>query len=99
MPPGHFNALFINDASLIAKDSVWDSFDAAIKQGAFIQWNIRMEAQQQTESKMYEIINDLSKMAGFMVLNSLTNLNIIRWSSLFVNNIIGLRATVIFMEL
>lgn len=36
---GHFNALFISDASLIAKDSVWDSFEAAIKQGAFIQWN------------------------------------------------------------
>lgn len=39
MPPGHFNALFINDANAIAKDSVWDSFEAAIKQGAFIQWN------------------------------------------------------------
>jgi histidinol phosphatase-like PHP family hydrolase len=39
MPPGHFNALFINDASLIAKDSVWDAFEAAIKQGAFLQWN------------------------------------------------------------
>ncbi len=39
MPPGHFNALFITDASLIAKDSVWDSFEAAINQGAFLQWN------------------------------------------------------------
>ena len=39
MPPGHFNVLFITDASLIAKDSVWDSFEAAIKQGAFLQWN------------------------------------------------------------
>ena len=39
MPPGHFNALFITDASLIAKDSVWDAFEAAIKQGAFLQWN------------------------------------------------------------
>jgi 3',5'-nucleoside bisphosphate phosphatase len=39
MPPGHFNALFITDASLIAKDSVWDSFAEAIKQGAFLQWN------------------------------------------------------------
>jgi hypothetical protein len=39
MPPGHFNALFITDASLIAKDSVWDNFEAAIKQGAFLQWN------------------------------------------------------------
>ena len=39
MPPGHFNALFISDATLIAKDSIWDAIDAAVKQGAFIQWN------------------------------------------------------------
>ena len=39
MPPGHFNALFITDASLIAKDSVWDAIEAAINQGAFLQWN------------------------------------------------------------
>jgi 3',5'-nucleoside bisphosphate phosphatase len=39
MPPGHFNALFIQDANLLAVDSVWDVFSAAIKQGAFIQWN------------------------------------------------------------
>jgi len=39
MPPGHFNALFIEDASLLARDSVMDVFEEAIKQGAFIQWN------------------------------------------------------------
>ncbi|HUX96699.1 MAG TPA: Sb-PDE family phosphodiesterase [Bacteroidales bacterium] len=39
MPPGHINALFIKDANLIAKDSVWDNFEEAIKQGAFLQWN------------------------------------------------------------
>jgi len=39
MPPGHLNALFITDASLIAGDSVMDCVEAAIKQGAFIQWN------------------------------------------------------------
>jgi hypothetical protein len=39
MPPGHFNALFIRDASLLAVDSVMDAFEAAIKQGAFLQWN------------------------------------------------------------
>ncbi|MFH0842302.1 MAG: Sb-PDE family phosphodiesterase [Bacteroidota bacterium] len=39
MPPGHFNALFIEDASLLAKDSVMDVFEEAIKQGAFILWN------------------------------------------------------------
>lgn len=39
MPPGHVNALFITDASLIVHDSVWDCYEAAIKQGAFLQWN------------------------------------------------------------
>jgi histidinol phosphatase-like PHP family hydrolase len=39
MPPGHFNALFIRDAALIAKDSIWDSLEAAVQQGAFLQWN------------------------------------------------------------
>jgi len=39
MPPGHFNALFIQDASLLAVDSVMDAYAAAIKQGAFLQWN------------------------------------------------------------
>jgi hypothetical protein len=39
MPPGHLNALFIEDASLIAKDSVYDAIEAAVQQGAFIQWN------------------------------------------------------------
>lgn len=39
MPPGHFNALFIKDANLMVKDSVWDAIEEAVKQGAFIQWN------------------------------------------------------------
>jgi histidinol phosphatase-like PHP family hydrolase len=39
MPPGHVNALFIQDASLLDVDSVTDAYDAAIKQGAFLQWN------------------------------------------------------------
>lgn len=57
MPPGHFNALFINDASLIARDSVWDSFAAAIKQGAFLQWNHPGWKSQQPDGipRMYDI--------------------------------------------
>jgi 3',5'-nucleoside bisphosphate phosphatase len=39
MPPGHMNALFIQDASLLTADSVMDVYAAAIKQGAFLQWN------------------------------------------------------------
>jgi hypothetical protein len=39
MPPGHMNALFIQDASLCNKDSVWDCYEEAIRQGAFLMWN------------------------------------------------------------
>ncbi len=39
MPPGHFNALFINDANLLIKDSVEDVIAEANKQGAFVYWN------------------------------------------------------------
>ncbi len=63
MPPGHFNALFIKDAALISRDSVWDSFEAAIKQGAFIQWNHPGWKAQQPDGipKMYEIHQQLIK--------------------------------------
>lgn len=39
MPPGHFNALFIRDASSLILDSAYDAIAEAAKQGAFIQWN------------------------------------------------------------
>jgi histidinol phosphatase-like PHP family hydrolase len=39
MPPGHVNALFIHDASLLAVDSVMDAYAEAIRQGAFLLWN------------------------------------------------------------
>jgi hypothetical protein len=63
MPPGHFNALFITDASLIARDSVWDSFEAAIKQGAFLQWNHPGWKSQQPDGipRMYDIHKSLIK--------------------------------------
>ena len=57
MPPGHFNALFITDASLIARDSVLDAIEAAVKQGAFIQWNHPGWRAQQPDGipRMYDI--------------------------------------------
>jgi len=63
MPPGHFNALFITDASLIARDSVWDCFEAAIKQGAFLQWNHPGWKSQQPDGvpRMYDIHRRLIK--------------------------------------
>jgi hypothetical protein len=57
MPPGHFNALFISDGSLIDKDSVWDAFEAAAKQGAFLFWNHPGWKSQQPDGipRMYDI--------------------------------------------
>lgn len=63
MPPGHFNALFIKDASLIAKDSVWNNFEEAIRQGAFLQWNHPGWKSQQPDGipRMYDIHRRLIK--------------------------------------
>jgi histidinol phosphatase-like PHP family hydrolase len=57
MPPGHLNALFIEDASLLAVDSVWDALEAANKQGAFILWNHPGWKSQQPDGipRMYDI--------------------------------------------
>ncbi|MCU0378557.1 MAG: hypothetical protein MUC78_09890 [Bacteroidales bacterium] len=39
MPPGHFNALFINDANPIDTSDFMAAVEAAVKQGAFIEYN------------------------------------------------------------
>lgn len=39
MPPGHFNALFIKDASAILNDDYEKAIEKAVDQGAFIIWN------------------------------------------------------------
>lgn len=63
MPPGHFNALFIKDGSLLTHDSVWDNFEEAIKQGAFLQWNHPGWKNQEADGipKLYDIHKKLMK--------------------------------------
>jgi len=39
MPPGHLNALFLNDVNLLDIPDLIESLQAAKKQGAFIMWN------------------------------------------------------------
>ncbi len=39
MPPGHLNAIFIRDASLLVKDTWREALAEAVKQDAFIFWN------------------------------------------------------------
>lgn len=63
MPPGHVNAIFIKDAALIAVDSVWDAYEAAVKQGAFLFWNHPGWKSQQPDGvpRMYDIHHRLLK--------------------------------------
>ena len=63
MPPGHLNALFIQDASLIATDSVYSAIEAAVKQGAFIQWNHPGWKSQEPDGipKLYDLHKKLLK--------------------------------------
>ncbi len=63
MPPGHVNALFIQDGNLLAVDSVWDAYEAAIKQGAFLLWNHPGWKSQQPDGipRMYDIHHRLIK--------------------------------------
>lgn len=39
MPPGHVNAIFLEDANKLIQDDPMDAFKEANKQGAFIFWN------------------------------------------------------------
>jgi hypothetical protein len=39
MPPGHFNALFLNNVNALDKPDFMDAFTEAKKQGAFFIWN------------------------------------------------------------
>jgi hypothetical protein len=51
MPPGHFNALFLNDAALLDKPEWQDAIKAAHTQGAFIFWNHPGWSGQQPDGK------------------------------------------------
>lgn len=39
MPPGHFNALFVKDQAAVENEDFMKSVEAAVNQGAFLQWN------------------------------------------------------------
>jgi hypothetical protein len=55
MPEGHFNALFIYDATPVLKDSVWDSAVEVSKQGGLFIWNHPGMWQPDRKAKMAEI--------------------------------------------
>ncbi len=57
MPPGHFNALFVKDASLLDVEDEFEAIEKAVNQGAFIQWNHPGWKAQEEDGipKIYEI--------------------------------------------
>jgi histidinol phosphatase-like PHP family hydrolase len=61
MPPGHLNALFITDADSLKKQDFMKVIEAAIGQGAFIQWNHPGWKSQQPDGipRMYPVHNEL----------------------------------------
>ncbi|MDD8026894.1 MAG: hypothetical protein PHI34_10285 [Acidobacteriota bacterium] len=61
MPPGHLNALFIQDAAALAVPDIMDAIEAAVRQGAFIMYNHPgWEAQERDGiPKLYPIHRDL----------------------------------------
>lgn len=53
MPPGHLNALFINNANLLEREDVNDALREARDQGAFILWNHPGWKAQQPDSTLW----------------------------------------------
>jgi len=73
MPPGHFNAIFLNDCNALAKEDWRQSFAEAKKQNAFIFWNHPSWDAQQPDTTLWfpehtEILNN-GWMHGIEVVN------------------------------
>jgi len=61
MPPGHLNALFITDADSLNRPDFMEVIAAAVRQGAFIQWNHPGWKSQEPDGipKMYPVHTEL----------------------------------------
>ena len=53
MPPGHLNALFLEDATLLGRDDPMEQIGEAAGQGAFILWNHPGWASQQPDTTLW----------------------------------------------
>jgi hypothetical protein len=75
MPPGHLNALFVNDVNLLDVPDVTEALKAAKKQGAFIMWNHPgWEAQQPDTCRwwpMHQELYEKGLIDGIEVFNEL----------------------------
>ncbi len=74
VPPGHFNALFIEDANPIENKDASLSIEAAVKQGAFILWNHPGWKRQQPDSTKwwdyYSTLKSKNRLHGIEIANS-----------------------------
>jgi len=61
MPPGHLNALFLEDAAAVYVEDPAETIEKAIEQGAFIQWNHPGWKSQEPDGipKLYDIHREL----------------------------------------
>ncbi|UCD37235.1 MAG: histidinol-phosphatase, partial [Fidelibacterota bacterium] len=59
MPPGHFNAIFIEDIDLLVRVNYQDAIKAAIDQGAFVFWNHPGWRQPETIPRWYAVHDTL----------------------------------------
>lgn len=75
MPPGHLNALFVNDVNLLDVPDVTEALKAAKKQGAFIMWNHPGWKAQQPDTcrwwPMHQELYDKGLIDGIEVFNEL----------------------------
>ena len=61
MPPGHLNALFISEPDSLVRDDFMKAVEAAVAQGAFIEWNHPGWKSQQPDGipRMYPVHEEL----------------------------------------
>lgn len=74
MPPGHSNAIFINDANKMVKEDAKEAFDEAKHQNAFVFWNHPTWTGQEKDgiAKIYDFHKELikdGKLHGIEVVN------------------------------
>lgn len=77
MPPGHANAIFIQDANRLLQDDALEAFREARRQGAFIFWNHPMWTSQAPDgiarlSPMHRMLIDEGLLNGIEVVNETT---------------------------
>jgi 3',5'-nucleoside bisphosphate phosphatase len=100
MPPGHLNAIFLDDVNKLDTKDPYDAIMEAHRQGAFITWNHPgWKAQQPDTCLMFDEIKDLIERGLFMELKFLMKKSGIRlhWAGA-IPMILPLPVTQIFMR-